>query len=105
MFCVRPSRSRWTRHGRICPSFACSFDPFDLCRPYIATSPHLLPLPFLYGRSLFFIARSRSPQPAFLNGQRGPFLLKGVKTASRHLCARAFEPDSGVRAHNTLFEH
>src|SRR5271154_3518952 len=98
-----PSRSRWTRHGRTCPVLLCSFDPFDLCRPYIATSPHLLPLPFSFTVDLSSslpVAQST----ARLLTANGP-LLKGVKTASRHLCARAFEPDSRTRTHNTLFEH
>jgi hypothetical protein len=52
--------------------------------------------------SLFFtVGLSSSLQvaqsTARLSTANGP-LLKGVKTASRHLCARAFEPDSRTRA-------
>src|SRR5271167_4682783 len=65
-----PSRSRWTRHGRTCPVLLCSFDPFDLCRPYIATSPPPAASPFFfYGRSLFFIAGRAVHSPPF-DGQR-----------------------------------
>ena len=51
-----PSRSRWTRHGRTCLVLLAPSIPLICVDLILRLPPNLLPLPFLYGRSVFFTA-------------------------------------------------
>jgi hypothetical protein len=87
VLCV-PSRSSWTRHGRNLPSFLlASFDPFDLCRPYIETFPPTCCL------SLFFTVDLSSSLPVAQSTARLLTAKGAIVEGSRRLpvifCARA----------------